>query len=101
VRRDGNPGERAVAIVGREFGYLVSSRRHEGGPGDQLWRGSSPTDLLIEVKAGRDPWENFRPADRDAMIEAGARYNVTPLLAFVIHVKRREVMWIPVEDWPA
>ena len=117
MRRDGNPGERAVAQIGREMGYLVSSRRHEGGAGDQVWccfqewcidfTGGSELlpafdrPVLIEVKAGRDPWEHFRPDDRAAMIEAGVRWNVTPLLAFVLSVKKREVMFIPVEDWPA
>ncbi len=105
----GNQRERAVAQVLRDFGYLVSSRRHEGGAGDLL--AAAPTFLkshtpnpllLIEVKGTSDvPWRStFGPEARAEMIEAGLNYGVQPLLAWWPPSLRGGPIWLPVEDWP-
>lgn len=103
MRRNGNPAERCVAQILRDAGYLVASRRHEPGPGDHLALGHGlERALLVETKTGNgNLWENFRSDDRAAMISAGVRWRVTPLLAYVLSVKRREVIFLPVSDWPA
>lgn len=101
VKRDGNPAELAVAAHLRSCGYLTASRRHEGGAGDHLAIHPTRPPLLIETKGGRSgPWANFRTDDRAAMIETALTYNATPLLAYVLSVERREIMYLEVPDWP-
>lgn len=113
----GTRRERQIAQIGRDFGYLVSSRRHEEGPGDQLWAPKlrlplasewphpARCPLLIEVKGTVEaPWSAgggcFGPDERAAMIEAGVQYGVAPLLAWWPPGLSAPV-WLPVEDWPA
>jgi len=55
---------------------------------------------LIEVKAGDHggPFENFRPADRQALSEAAQRAGAEAWLVW--WPPRREPQWIAEPDWP-
>src|SRR6476659_2019332 len=86
----GTAAELLVASIGRELGYLVCSRRHEGGAGDQLWLPpwTDPTPLvpevplLIEVKATAKPWDKFRTLDRSDLLSTAAVYGCEAMLAW-------------------
>lgn len=100
--------ERKVARLGVELGFLVSSRRHVAGPGDQLWlptrpgvrRHGSGRPLLIEIKATLDPpWRSdWGPGERAALIEAEVEYEVEPMLCW--WPPNLGPVWLPREDWP-
>lgn len=99
--------ERQVAQIGTALGYLVSSLRHFGGPGDQLWtpQWTSPDQLkplLVEVKGTTDVpwWSTWGPDDRAAMIEAALVYCLEPICAWW-PPRLGAPIWLPVEDWPA
>lgn len=107
----GTPAEQRVARLGVSLGYLVSSRRHQGGAGDLLWTPTVPAamdatrsgqPLLIEVKATGDlPWRSkFGPDAREAMLAAGVRYGVEPILAWLPPGIGDGIVWLPPEDWP-
>ena len=103
MRYRGNQREQAVARLLREYGYLVASLRHVGGPADLL---ALPPffvgrPLLVEVKGTTDyPWRSTWGPDRRAeMIEAGVKYSVEPLLAW--WPPGHGPIFLPVEDWPA
>lgn len=102
----GTPAELAVRGELREAGYLVASRRHEPGPGDELGVRPGEIALLVETKATKDlPWRSdFGPAERKAMTSV---YFVEPILAWRIRYQvpgeRRwqwGTCWLPPEDWP-
>jgi len=94
----GNRAERFVAHWLEDRGWLVASRRHIGGAADLL--AVHPDDgatWLIEVKAAKDLYQQFRRADRLAMKE-------TPLPAsgerWVVNVRGKELQWVPESSWP-
>lgn len=120
--RKGSAAEVFVARWLQDRGWLVASRRHIGGAGDLLaihplgfleaptyaspGRGpmqevSAGKTLLLEVKACKELWQQFRREDRQAMRE-------TPLPPggerFVVNVRgsgeKRELIWIPESSWP-
>ena len=112
--RSGNPAENLCARLGRELGYFVSSTRHIGGAGDQLWTpprlefGGSVLPylrldpLLIEVKATTTvPWasSNFGREKRQAMKLAGREFGFEPIL-FWKPPGRVGPFWIPADEWP-
>lgn len=95
----------------RDYGYLVASLRHVGGPADLLAIATVQTTpqsslikrpLLIEVKGTTDyPWRSsWGPERRAEMTEAGKRYWLEPMLAWWPPGLRGGPMWIPAEDWP-
>lgn len=116
--RAGNSAEVYVARWLQARGWLVGSRRHIGGAGDLLavWPGffvakavwdiadedrPKGTVWLIEVKAAKDIWQQFRREDRQAMREqelppGGER--------FCVNVcgkgENRELIWYSETDWP-
>jgi Holliday junction resolvase len=110
MKQRGTGAERKTARLGKELGYLVSSLRHFGGAGDQLWTPSvdaitvrkGNTPLLIEVKATLDPpWRStWGPDDRRAMLQAGKRYLAEPMLAWWVPYLNGGPIWLPAEDWP-
>jgi len=61
---------------------------------------SSAEVRLIEVKAGDHggPFENFRPADRQALSQAAQRAGAEAWLVW--WPPRREPQWIAEPDWP-
>lgn len=95
----GSSAERYVAKWLAERGWLVASRRHIGGAGDLL--AVHPTDgavWLVEVKAAKDLWQQFRRADRAEMKatslpEKGERW--------VVNKKGLELRWEPESAWPS
>jgi len=76
------------------MGYVAGSRRHIGGPGDQLFvhpRGSGEIEdpltgdeyswcLLVETKKCKSVWENFRTDDREAMLDQQLPFSAERLL---------------------
>jgi hypothetical protein len=86
----GNARELKVMAVLAEEGWLCASRRHIGGAGDVL--AIQETDnpyprtvdaMLIEVKSTtRNPWNDFGPEDRRALIETAERYGAEPWLYY-------------------
>jgi Holliday junction resolvase len=84
----GNARELKVMAVLAEEGWLCASRRHIGGAGDVLaikakrWtRFEVPNPhmldqaMLIEVKSTtRNPWNDFGPADRQALVETAEKH---------------------------
>ena len=120
--RKGNSAEVYVARWLQARGWLVGSRRHIGGAGDLLavWPGSpgpfaTPSKTrpsvymqlfpgatwLLEVKACKELWQQFRREDRQAMRD-------TPLPPggerLVVNVRgsgdKRELIWAPESAWP-
>lgn len=105
----GNPAENRTAAILLAHDYLPASRRHMAGPGDLLAVPKNGAHvkrraLLVEVKRTTDgPFKTFGPEDRDAMISAGVRYGVSPLLAWYGipgPIGTAYPIWLPVEDWP-
>lgn len=106
----GTPAERKVAQLGRALGYLVSSRRHEAGPGDQLWLPPvrpgmrlswDVQPLLIEVKNTTDPpWRStWGNQERIELIAWAERWGCEPILAW-LPPGLGGIVWLPPEDWP-
>lgn len=95
----GSAAENRVAAHGRSQGWIVGSLRHEGGAGDQLWHKPGQRGRLVEVKAGARPYENFRRADREALVERAARFELDPLLAYC-RTPSEPVRWLTADDWP-
>ncbi len=101
----GNKGENAVATHGREQGWLVSSLRHEGGAGDQIWMKVGQPSRLVEVKNAKNLWQNFRREDRSDLLDRAAAYHLDPLL---VNVRFRTVKgfetvefdWYSPDSWP-
>jgi Holliday junction resolvase len=79
-------------------GWLVASRRHIGGAGDLLaWKpGFAPR--LIEVKATRNPWQQFRRPERAALVETAAKFEAEAFLALSPTAGIPTI--IPSKDWP-
>lgn len=111
----GNAAERYVAKWLQDRGWIVGSRRHIGGAGDllavhpePLIKGGEdfldflgdpiPTSVwLIEVKAAKELWQQFRREDRQAMRDTflppgGER--------FCVNVRGKELEWYPESSWP-
>lgn len=102
----GNPHELAVRVALREAGYLIASRRHEPGPGDELGIRPGEIALLVEVKGVKaGPFGgDFSPEDRRAML---ALYFVEPMLAWRFQYQEKPggrwlwgIAWMPPDDWP-
>lgn len=114
----GSAAERYVARWLQERGWLVASRRHIGGAGDLLavWPGlpgpfATPSQThpstymqlftgvtwLLEVKACKELWQQFRREDRQAMRD-------TPLPPggerWVVNKRGKELIWVHEKDWP-
>jgi hypothetical protein len=109
----GNAAERYVARWLQDRGWLVASRRHIGGAGDLLavywFQGyfelpdgtgkhlESGTTWLIEVKACKELWQQFRREDRQAMRD-------TPLPPggerWVVNKRGKGLIWTAEKDWP-
>lgn len=106
--RIGNRYENKAAALGKELGYHISSTRHFGGAGDQLWEApasASLRPLLIEVKATADyPWldyKGFGVPRRQAMIDTAAHYGFEPMLLWwVVIGKAMQTLWVPADEWP-
>lgn len=112
--RHGNAVEVKVAHVLQDDGWLVASRRHIGGAGDLLaTRPRSETIMvdrtsllitepelwLIEVKSTvNGPYENFRPADRQALRDLAMEYGAQAYLAW--WPPRHGLQLIHSSDWP-
>lgn len=85
-------------------GWLCASRRHIGGAGDILairpYAGGPALEArLVEVKSTtRNPWNDFGPADRRAMVETARACGAEPWLAW--WPPRRELQWIHESRWP-
>jgi Holliday junction resolvase len=105
----GNARELAVMKVLADEGWLCASRRHIGGAGDILAVLGPPTvsprkrqpwaAMLIEVKStARNPWNDFGPADRQAMVETAAKHGVEPVLAW--WPPRGKLRWLRPSEWP-
>jgi hypothetical protein len=118
--RRGTQYEQKAVTLGRGLGYHVSSTRHFGGAGDQLWTpgravyqavlgdlayaGALLNSLLIEVKATAEyPWRSsWGPADREAMVATSYEYGFEPMLLwYVVVAGRMEAMFIPADEWPS
>jgi len=106
----GNARELKVMAVLAEEGWLCASRRHIGGAGDILaikpasWP-DPERDMqlmmayLIEVKSTtRNPWNDFGPADRQALVETAEKYGAVPWLYW--WPPRGKLLRIPAEDFP-
>lgn len=93
----GNAAERFVARWLEDRGWLVASRRHIGGAADLLAVHPDGTTWLVEVKAAKDLYQQFRRADRLAMKE-------TPLPKggerWVCNKRGSELEWVPESAWP-
>ncbi len=99
-----------TARILRELGYLVASRRHEGGPGDILaWtpqvpkgKGTSLVDvppLLVEVKNTALPFSKLGPIQRRDLLMAEEDYGVEAMLCWWPR-GFRHCFWVPTDDWP-
>lgn len=97
--RKGNAFERVVRAYGVEHGALVASRRHIEGPGDELWVWPDGEKWLIEVKATKNPWSTFGPAERVALSVEAKIYGCTPLLAF--RLEKNRIEWYTEDRWPS
>ena len=115
----GNARELKVMAVLASEGWLCASRRHIGGagdilaarqdriimhPGDPSETGAGATLvhrlLLIEVKSTtRNPWNDFGPADRQALVETAEKHGAVPWLYW--WPPRGKLLRIPAEDFPA
>jgi hypothetical protein len=107
--RIGNRYENKAVELARELGYHVSSTRHYGGAGDQLWSARASAalrPLLVEVKATAVvPWaaggDCFGPDRRTAMVVTGETYGFEPMLLWwVVIGKAMQTLWIPADEWP-
>ena len=108
----GNARELKVMAVLASEGWLCASRRHIGGAGDILaicterWEATPYADageqmqaMLIEVKSTtRNPWNDFGPADRQALVETAEKYGAVPWLYW--WPPRGKLLRIPAEDFP-
>jgi hypothetical protein len=77
---------------------LVGSRRHTPGPGDLLAVKVGERPRLIEVKAGRLPYENFRPDDRRAILEAAWQAGADAELCWT--PSKSMCQFLPSRRWP-
>jgi len=104
----GNARELKVMAVLAEEGWLCASRRHIGGAGDILANRLRPStshgwsyleSVLIEAKSTtRNPWNDFGPADRQALVETAEKYGAVPWLYW--WPPRGKLLRIPAEDFP-
>lgn len=113
TNRKGTAKELATAALLTEQGYVVASRRHVPGPGDLLavrfgtgvngggsTRGEVLDARLIEVKAGRAAYENFRPQDRAELRDYAEQHRLSAELCWWPNGER-EPRWIMARDWPS
>ena len=96
--RKGNAAELRVAHYKQQRGWLVGSRRHIGGAGDLICSKPGHRPQLIEVKASEEPWENFRPKDREEMLRTAESYDCDALLA--LSPGAGIPQFLPSRDWP-
>lgn len=106
----GNQRELAVMAVLAEEGWLCASRRHIGGAGDVLAVQPDPVvrscgllhlvSWLIEVKSTTyGPWDTFRPADRQALVETADQHGAEAWLYW--WPPRKSLHRIHSSDFPA
>ncbi|MGH2761427.1 MAG: hypothetical protein ACRDLD_02415 [Thermoleophilaceae bacterium] len=86
----------------RAAGYLVASRRHEGGAGDHLAIHPVHSPLLVETKGTGDlPWRStFGPLARQALTQTADAFGAEPLMAWWPPGLKCGPIWLPAEDWP-
>jgi hypothetical protein len=97
--RTGNACENRVADYAESRGWIVGSRRHRKGGGDQLWHKPGSTPRLVECKATKRPWEHFRPEERAALVRTAREFGCDAFLA--LSRKAGQVSLIPERDFPA
>lgn len=99
--RKGNTAERFVAKDLESRGFLVGSRRHVGGAGDHIAVHPGGEVWLVEVKATKERFSDFRRGDRLAMKETPL-----PLVSarYLAHVTgsgdNLAVEYVHERDWP-
>ena len=97
--RKGNGFDVQVARQLEAEGWTVGSRRHIGGCGDLLATKDGERPRLIECKRGAgSPFENFRPADRNAMRDYAAERGLVAELAW--RKDRDGLEFIDEASWP-
>lgn len=112
----GSAAENFVVRYFEAMGYVAGSRRHIGGPADQLFvhpKGCGEIEdpytgdefawcLLVETKKCKKVWENFRLEDREAMLNQPLPFGSERLLVNVAGA--RETMRIDriyrEDEWP-